>query len=186
MVKAEMHLLELDEIMKGYKRLQTREDWNIEKKCKKSRMTSYVAALTAFIVGRSATMSNEALLARTEPYVLTESYIPRGCWWRAGWFHKEDVELMKPTGLVARYYRFLLGVKRFPLKHGLANFACGAVPAYVTFVSLNHWAQNKRLNSYMQSNTVFGEMSRELVRGSSTEQAVARVMTQVEKQMLQA
>lgn len=33
---------------------------------------------------------------------------------------------MKPTGPIARYYNFLLGVKRFPLKHGAANFACGA------------------------------------------------------------
>lgn len=184
MTYSEMYLLELDEMMKGFKRFQTRGDWEIEMKAKSNRMWSYAAAIAAFVVGKSATMSDEAILAKIDPYVLTEPTVPRGAWWRAGWFHKEDVELMKPTGPIARYYNFLLGVKRFPLKHGAANFACGAVPAWLTFTALNHWSHNERLNSYMRSETVFGELSRELVRGAKAEDAMIKVMNRVEKELL--
>eukprot|EP00995_Heteronema_vittatum_P007809 NODE_2967_length_720_cov_545.058122_g2094_i0.p2 GENE.NODE_2967_length_720_cov_545.058122_g2094_i0~~NODE_2967_length_720_cov_545.058122_g2094_i0.p2 ORF type:complete len:211 (+),score=98.08 NODE_2967_length_720_cov_545.058122_g2094_i0:67-633(+) len=185
-VPAEMYLMDLDELMKSYKRFQTRCDWTIETKCKRQRMTAYLWAIAAFVVGRSATMSNEALLARVDPYVLTESFVPRGCWWRSGWFHKTDVDLMRPTGPVARYYNFLLGMKRFPLRFGAASFACGAVPAYITFAALNHWAQNRRLNSYLKQDTVFGEFSRQLVHGKPREETAVNVMTRVEKEILKA
>jgi|Transcript_64851 hypothetical protein len=184
MTYAEYYLMELDEAMQGMKRLQTRGDWEIECKCKKERMWSYLAATVAFIVGRSATMSDEALLARIDPYVLSEVTIPRGQWWRAGWFHKSDIELMKPTGPVARYYQWLLGVKRFPVRHGPLNLACGLVPAWITFTGLNHWAQNERLNSYLKQETVFGEMARELVRGKAPEDAIMGVTKRVEKELL--
>lgn len=48
------------------------------------RMWSYAAAIAAFVVGKSATMSDEAILAKIDPYVLTEPTVPRGAWWRAG------------------------------------------------------------------------------------------------------
>eukprot|EP00996_Jenningsia_fusiforme_P004108 NODE_4911_length_744_cov_44.047482_g4555_i0.p1 GENE.NODE_4911_length_744_cov_44.047482_g4555_i0~~NODE_4911_length_744_cov_44.047482_g4555_i0.p1 ORF type:complete len:186 (-),score=32.47 NODE_4911_length_744_cov_44.047482_g4555_i0:114-671(-) len=183
MAYAEYTLMDLDEAMKSMKRFQTREDWEIEKKAKSQRMFSYVWALTAFVVGRSATLSDEALLAKTEPYVLSEAVIPRGAWWRRGWFHKADIEMMKPQGLVARYYRWLLGVKRFPLRHGAATFAAGAVPAYITFVSLNHWAQNRRLNAYLRQETVFGAIARDLVKGKSLAEASSTALDRAYKQM---
>ena len=45
-------------------------------------------------------------------------------------------------------------------QHSFPLFA--AVPAWITFTGLNHWAQNERLNSYLKQETVFGEMAREL------------------------
>lgn len=37
MTYSEMYLLELDEMMKGFKRFQTRGDWEIEMKAKSNR-----------------------------------------------------------------------------------------------------------------------------------------------------
>ena len=89
-------------------------------------MFSFIWGLAAFVIGRSATMSDEAIMARIDPYTLTETTVARGKWWRSGWIRKDEVELLKPQGLVARYYRFILGIKRFPVRHGALNFACGA------------------------------------------------------------
>jgi len=47
-------------------------------------MYSYVAAVVAFTVGRSITMSDEAILAKIDPIVTSEIHIPRGWWWRTG------------------------------------------------------------------------------------------------------
>eukprot|EP00668_Euglena_longa_P028738 GGOE01036057.1.p1 GENE.GGOE01036057.1~~GGOE01036057.1.p1 ORF type:complete len:197 (-),score=38.74 GGOE01036057.1:253-816(-) len=184
MTYAEMYLLDLDEFMQTYKRLQTRQDWNIENKCKKTRLFSYVAAVIAFTVGKSVTMSDEAILAKIDPYVTSEVRVQRGAWWRAGYFNKEEVEMMTPKGPIARYYKFLLGVRRFPLKHGALNWACGFVPAWLTFTSLNHWAQNRRLNRYLSQESTFGEMARELVRGKKADEATTSVMSRVEKEIL--
>ena len=47
-------------------------------------MSSYVWALTAFIIGRSATMSDEFILSKIDPYTTTEATMKRGLWWKAG------------------------------------------------------------------------------------------------------
>ena len=47
---------------------------------------------------------------------------------------------MKPTGPVARYYQWLLGVKRFPVRHGPLNLACGLGMCFGLF-GLFSWAE---------------------------------------------
>eukprot|EP01010_Urceolus_cornutus_P001497 NODE_2040_length_664_cov_152.261789_g1596_i0.p2 GENE.NODE_2040_length_664_cov_152.261789_g1596_i0~~NODE_2040_length_664_cov_152.261789_g1596_i0.p2 ORF type:complete len:204 (+),score=32.00 NODE_2040_length_664_cov_152.261789_g1596_i0:49-612(+) len=164
--KSEMYLLELDKFMLSHKRFQTREEWEIELKCRKQRTFSYLASFATFVVARGAFMSTEALLARVDPYVISEPFAHRGCWWRAGWFSKVDRFYMTPQGPVARYYQFLRGMKRLPVRHGMLQLGLAGVPAYMTYVCLNHWAQNQRLNSYLRQPTVFGALARELVKSN--------------------
>eukprot|EP01004_Peranema_trichophorum_P009382 NODE_8124_length_707_cov_47.720890_g7505_i0.p1 GENE.NODE_8124_length_707_cov_47.720890_g7505_i0~~NODE_8124_length_707_cov_47.720890_g7505_i0.p1 ORF type:complete len:183 (-),score=14.90 NODE_8124_length_707_cov_47.720890_g7505_i0:106-654(-) len=175
MAYAETYLLDLDQLMQRYKRFQTREDWLIERRARRKRMLAYASGAASFILFRSLTLSDEAILSRIDPYSASELVEPRGHWLRPGFLHKWQKKLHEPQGPISQYYRWLLGVKRFPLKHGAAQFFVGFVPAYITFTSLHHWSQNERLNKYLKQETVFGELSRLLVRGNSPEAAVAAV-----------
>eukprot|EP00906_Rhabdomonas_costata_P015477 RCo022242 len=181
---SELILLDLDSFMLQFRRFQTREDWEIEKRCKSTRLSSYVWALAVFIVGRSATMTDEFILSKIDPYTTTEASMKRGLWWKAGRLPRSTVESLRPRGLIAQYYNLVLGMKRLPVRHGLLNFACGAVPAYITFALMNHSAQNRRLNSYLKQDTVFGEMARTLTRGATLRDASVQVLTRVDKEFL--
>eukprot|EP01001_Neometanema_parovale_P011051 NODE_7291_length_777_cov_87.749235_g7050_i0.p1 GENE.NODE_7291_length_777_cov_87.749235_g7050_i0~~NODE_7291_length_777_cov_87.749235_g7050_i0.p1 ORF type:complete len:200 (+),score=53.46 NODE_7291_length_777_cov_87.749235_g7050_i0:58-600(+) len=167
---AEMYLFDLDDFMMSYKRFQTRGDWEIELQTRRQRMISYFAAIAAYVAGRSMVMSDADLLAKTDPYVVSERGTARGKWWRSGWIHKQDIKFMTPQGLHARWYQFLLGVKRFPVRHGAAQWACGAIPAFLTFAAWNHYTH------YMKQNTVFGEVARELVCGTSETEIYKKVI----------
>lgn len=152
MVKAELVLQELDEWMIRWRRFQTYEDFQIEKRSQTRRQNNY-------------TLTGGVLVATTL-WTAGPSTIAR--WFGAPHFFDIGVDAQIKGGLCQFFnnkYRWT------PTGYGRI-FAIG-IPTFLTLAVTEHYNQVRRLNEYTASRSVFGEQARRLVKTGKCEEFLA-------------
>lgn len=152
MGKPELVLQHLDEWMIRWRHFQHEDDWKIEKSRQSSRKFNY--GLSLGVLGAAGMYSmGRATVNRT---------------FGAPHFFDIGVDVQAKTFIK----NTLNGCRRYtPMGYGRVLFM--GVPAYLTLYFTEHRAEQKRLDSYLASNTVFGEQARRLVKTGKIEEMLA-------------
>ncbi|CCW71114.1 unnamed protein product [Phytomonas sp. Hart1] len=148
-MKVELTLQFLDEWMLRWHKFQTESDWRIEKDRQWWRKTNiFITGVLAG--GLTLYTSGNATLKRQfgPPHLLdigVDAKIKQYIY---------DTLMLRPRYTPTGYGRLLVM----------------GVPIYLTFVSLEHVQERRRLRRYLDQKTVFGEQARRLVNTSKIEE----------------
>ena len=150
MGKPELTLMHLDAWMLRWRHYQSHEDWQVEVSRQKRRQFDIGVAL--FIAGSAS--------------LYTTSIATGKRWFSAPHFFDIGVDVAVKTFIRDK---IILGHRRYT-PGGYGRLAIVALPTYFTFVSLEHWAESSRLQTYLAADTVFGEQARRFVSTGKIEE----------------
>eukprot|EP00999_Lentomonas_sp_LEN2_P001074 NODE_2079_length_658_cov_89.781544_g2029_i0.p1 GENE.NODE_2079_length_658_cov_89.781544_g2029_i0~~NODE_2079_length_658_cov_89.781544_g2029_i0.p1 ORF type:complete len:178 (+),score=41.05 NODE_2079_length_658_cov_89.781544_g2029_i0:77-535(+) len=134
-MKSELYLLNLDQYMVNFKRFQTESDWKIELAARSERWNNILLAGLVGTYVNLITMPDIAL-----ERAMDSSVTP-----------------------MRKVYEILHRSNRpWALRRGGARHLAWLLPMSVSWGLMAHWTENRRWNKYLQQDTCFGEMARQL------------------------
>eukprot|EP01006_Ploeotia_vitrea_P062765 TRINITY_DN84368_c0_g1_i1.p1 TRINITY_DN84368_c0_g1~~TRINITY_DN84368_c0_g1_i1.p1 ORF type:complete len:227 (+),score=18.59 TRINITY_DN84368_c0_g1_i1:51-731(+) len=132
-------LLDLDELMKKYKRFQTREDWEIELSACRSRRWALAAGIIPYWTMAALTAQDKML----------EHYMHRS-YSASYWIYRYAYRFPRPL----------------QMRQGFARRCAIWVPTVFFVSALLSSIERTRVQKYLKNQTVFGEVARNLAAGN--------------------
>ena len=138
-----------DEWMIRWKRYQTREDFDIEVQSQNRRQWNYATTAGMFLVSGLYTAG---------PATINRVFGPPH-------FFDNGIDVPIKDSIKGT----LNGFRRWT-PNGFGRIAAIGIPSYLTLAVLEHWNQQARWNSYLGSNTAFGEQARRFEKTGKIEE----------------
>ncbi|KAH9593002.1 hypothetical protein LSM04_003338 [Trypanosoma melophagium] len=151
-MKYELKMQYFDEWMMRWRKFQTESDWEIEKnrqwwrRCNMAISVALFGSLVLYTAG-TATVKRQYGLPH---------------------FFDIGVDAQVKQGVL----EFLTSRWRYT-PQGYGRVLLTGVPTYVAFVSLEHYQEKRRMQQYIEQNTVFGEQMRRLLNTGKIEEFLA-------------
>lgn len=142
MSKPELTLQHLDEWMIRWRKYQTESDWQIETNRQWWRQTNMAIAFGVFGASGLWTVGNATA----------------NRWFGAPHFFDMGIDV----AIKDKLRTVLTSTPRYT-PQGFGRVAVVGLPTYITFITLEHWQEGRRLKAYLAQNTVFGEQARRFV-----------------------